>query len=216
MSMIYEMVGLSRMLIGAIRATPSLASDLVKVVDDDLAENLKVHMPAARLEAYEADRRAMLEASPRARAAEAQLPEARARIGKLGPIEPTLSLEQSWHIMHYVFTGHFGPEHAPGNDLLAGQPLGDDVGYGPPMLHTPEETERFAQFMAMLDLDQLQRRIDLRAMRGLGIYGVPIGRGTDAEHEACLRAQLASYFPALLDHVTRMSSKGNGLLTWIS
>jgi hypothetical protein len=43
-----------------------------------------------------------------------------------------------------------------------------------------------------------------------------MGPGTVAEYEAELRAELASYFPALCDYVSNMSSKGNGLLTWIS
>jgi len=40
------------------------------------------------------------------------------------------------------FTGHIDGANAPGNLLMSGQELGDNVGYGPTRLHDEKETSR--------------------------------------------------------------------------
>jgi Domain of unknown function (DUF1877) len=65
------------------------------------------------------------------------------------PCCPAIPLElgKSWHMLHYLFTGHVDASAAPGNALLAGARLGEDLGFGPPRLHDERETRDFARFL---------------------------------------------------------------------
>jgi Domain of unknown function (DUF1877) len=142
--------------------------------------------------------------------------EARERITALDAIEPTLSLDGTWHILHYLFTGHIGPASAPGDALLTGEALGEDLVYGPVRLHGPSETREFGHFLEKQDLPTLQRRVDLKEMGRLRVYGLPRGPRPGVEYESEVRQVVGRYFPLLRDYVRRMSDKGNGLLLWVS
>jgi hypothetical protein len=139
MSMICRLLGLSSAQIGALRAMPTLATDLAGVAQSDQMmarlDAAMAQMPPQRRAATEAQFRASLDATPAMREAQARIGEARARIAGIGPFEETLSLEKSWHMIHYLVTGHTDDSDAPGNALLAGEPLGEDAGYGPARLH---------------------------------------------------------------------------------
>jgi hypothetical protein len=219
MSMICWMLGLSPTQITALRTNPSLASDLARVAQDEqsqarLAAAMSRMPPEKRAEA-EAQYRASIERIPGAKEAEARAAEAHARLGKIGPFEQALDLEKSWHILHYLFTGHIDGSKAPGDALLAGEELGDDLGYGPARLHTEEETQGFARFLEPLDVARLHERVNYREMSRIGVYSMPMGPGSDAEHENELRAEVASYFPQLREYVVKMAAKKSGLLIWL-
>jgi hypothetical protein len=184
MSMICSVLGLSPAQITALRATPSIASDLAQMTQDQ------------QLGAQEA--------------------KVRARLEQLGPFEQPLDLEKSWHILHYLFTGHIDASKAPGDALLTGEELGDDVGYGPARLHDEKETQDFARFLAGSDVARLQGLVNYREMSRAGIYSMPMGPGSDAEYDAGLRAEVGSYFPPLREYVVRMAAKQFGLLIWLS
>jgi hypothetical protein len=133
MSMICWVVGLSSTQIGALRAKPSLASDLAMVAENDqmrarLDEVIK-RMPPERRAAFEAQYRNSVEAAPAARAVQARIGEARTWLARIGPFEQALNLEKSWHMLHYLATGHTDVSNAPGDALLTGEPLGEDAGY---------------------------------------------------------------------------------------
>ncbi len=220
MSMICFVVGLSRAQISALRATPSLAGDLVKVAQDErhkarMAEALN-NMPPERREAAEAEDRAAIEQIPGAKEEEARIAEARVKLERLGPREHALDLAKSWHMLHYLFTGHIDTADAPGDTLLTGEELGEDVGYGPARLHSVEETQEFARFLDALDVPRLQRRLNYQDMLDMGVYAMPMGPGPVAEYESGLQAEVAYYFPRLQDYVTKMAQKQNGLLIWLS
>jgi hypothetical protein len=192
----------------------------------------------AQLEASQAP----FAASPAAKEAEARIADARAALGALGPIEKALSLEKSWHMLHYLFTGHvgtwrpgellpsgtipgedaaYGPdrlydeEHAPGDLLLSGQVLGEDVGYGPARLHDEAKTLEFSRFLEAQDLARLRARTDFDAMNRAGVLYGAREPGDEALHKM-LHEEIAIYFQLLRDYVRAMADKGNGLLVWIS
>lgn len=127
---------------------------------------------------------------------------------------PALDLQKSWHILNYVFTGKTWGE-PPANSLVAGTPLGEDVGYGPARLLNHAETTAFATFLAGLDLSTLLSRIDLAAMDAARIYGLP-GGPSAAENEADLRNEVTGYFPLLRAYVAEAAAGGDGILTWLS
>jgi hypothetical protein len=219
MSMICSLLGISPTQIGAVRAAPSLASDLATTAEDSQQraelDAIMQRMSPDRRQKFEGDQ-AALEARPEVREMRARIGAARGRAAALGPIENAISLEKSWHMLHYVFTGHLGPVRAPGDLLLTGEDLGDDVGYGPPRLHGPAATRDFSQFLEAQDVARLQARVNYREMSRVGVYAMPGGQGSEAQFESDLRNEVAWAFPLLRDYVRNMSDKGYGLLIWVS
>ncbi len=220
MSMICWLLGLSPPQISALRGEPSFVSDLAKGAQDlgmkRRFDGALSRMPQEKRDAARAQYRAALARIPGAEEREARNAKARARIEQFGPLEDALSLEKSWHMLHYLFTGHVDPWNDPGDALLTGEGLGEDFGYGPARLHSKKETLDFASFLQTLDLIRLQERVNYREMLRIGIYAMPMGPGSEAEFEAMLRAEVTSYFPRLRDYVVKMAEKQNGLLVWLS
>jgi Domain of unknown function (DUF1877) len=219
MSMICWLLGLSSAQIVQLRANPSLVADLAMQMHEqqahaDLAAALQ-RMPADRREAAEARFRA-IQRAPGAREADARKTDARAQLDRIGPFERPLELGKSWHMLHYLFTGHVHDSSAPGDLLLTGEDLGDDVGYGPARLHGAKEVTDFASFLNAQDTVRLQARVNYREMSDVGIYSMPMGPGTEDQYEAELRAEVAAYFPLLRDYVVEMAAKQAGLLIWLS
>ena len=220
MSMICWLLGLTPAQIGALRAAPSLATDLARVTparqhEERLAEMLK-QMPPEKRAAAEA-RQAQFAQMPAFKEAQRQNAEALARLAGLGPIGPALSLEKSWHMLHYLLTGDVYGLPAPGNGLLSGNPVGEDVaGYGPARLIEPTETQDFAGFLAPLDVAQLEARVNYQGMLSAKVYGTPMGRGSEAEFEGELRREVARYFPKLRDYVAGVAERGGGVLIWLT
>jgi hypothetical protein len=220
MSMMCGMMGLSSIQMTAVRARPRLANDFVRVAQDDqvrsrLDEATK-RMPPERRAALEAQMRASLDAMPEMRRRQAQIAEARTQLAELGPLERALDLQKSWHMLHYLFTGHVDGSDAPGGALMTGEPIGEDMGYGPARLQDEKTTRDFNGYLGTLDLPQLQARVDLSEMNRIGVYAMPMGPGSDAQYEAELRAEIARYFPLLRDYVSAMTEKRNGVLIWVS
>jgi hypothetical protein len=145
MSMIAYVLGLTPVQIAALRTTPSLAADVVKAAQYDAStayrDEMLSRLPQEKRKQAEANR-AEFDATPTQKQLRVLVDGSRERIKPIGPFEPALSLEKSWHILHYLFTGHIGPAKAPADLLLSGQPLGEDVGYGPSRLRGPTETRK--------------------------------------------------------------------------
>jgi hypothetical protein len=219
MSIIAYVLGITPAQISALRANPSLAGDVARTdqYDETLARRgeLLSRLPPERRKQAEA-RQAEFEADAAQQEHRARISQARERIAPIAPIERAVCLEKSWHILHYLLTGHIGPASAPGDLLLTGQDLGEDVGYGPARLHDPMETRSFGQFLETQDLSSLQRRVNFKEMTQLHLYGVPFGRGSESEFETELRNEVGLYFPLLRDYVRGMSDRANGLLLWNS
>jgi hypothetical protein len=245
MSITCSVLGVTSAQMRALRAKPALVSklalvahiDLLRAHIDELTQRMTLEQ-RAQLEASQAP----FAASPAAKEAEARIADARAALGALGPIEKALSLEKSWHMLHYLFTGHvgtwrpgellpsgtipgedaaYGPdrlydeEHAPGDLLLSGQVLGEDVGYGPARLHDERKTSEFSRFLEGQDLARLRARTDFDAMNRAGVLYGAREPGDEALHKM-LHEEIAIYFQLLRDYVRAMADKGSGLMVWIS
>lgn len=196
----------------ALRATPSLVPSLVLTAADDerkarLNETIK-KIPLEKRKQFETDQAAFEAAT------QVSVVEARKAVASLGALEPTISLDKSWYVLHYLFTGHVGPASAPGDFLLTGEEIGEDLGYGPARLHSEAATRDLRRFLDGQDLERLQSRIDLNEMRRQRIYALPLGPGSETEYKNELRADVALYFGLLRDYVRQISDKGDGLLVW--
>jgi hypothetical protein len=218
MSMTCSVLGVTSAQIHALRAKPALVSKLALVARIDLLrahlDDLTQRMTPEQRAQFEASQ-AQFAASPGAKEAEASVADARAALAPLRPIEKALSLEKSWHMLHYLFTGHAGTGHAPGDLLLSGEELGEDAGYGPARLHDEVKTSEFSRFLEGQDLARLRARTDFDAMHRAGVlYGT--GEPGDEALHKMLHEEIAIYFQLLRDYVRAMAVKGNGLLVWIS
>jgi hypothetical protein len=218
MSMICSVLGVTSAQMHALRAKPALVSKLALVAHIDVLrahiDDLTQRMTPEQRAQFEASQ-AQFAASPAARQADASVADARAALVPLGPIEKALSLEKSWHMLHYLLTGHAGTGHAPGDLLLSGEELGEDVGYGPARLHDEIETREFSRFLEGQDPVRLRARVDFEEMNRVRLYGMPQGPGSEVEHQM-LHEEIALYFQLLRDYVRAMADKGNSLMVWIS
>lgn len=219
MSIICSVLGVTPMQINTLRAKPALVSKLALVARIDLLrshlDELTKRMTPEQRAQFEASQ-AQFAASPAAKQADASVADARAALVPLGSIEKALSLEKSWHMLHYLFTGHAGTGHAPGDLLLSGQELGDDVGYGPARLHDETKIREFSRFLEGQDLARLRARVDFDEMDRAGVlYGLKQGLGSETERQM-LHEEIALYFQLLRDYVRAMAEKGDGLMVWIS
>jgi hypothetical protein len=207
MSMMCTVLGVTPAQIATLRAKPALVSKLAQVARIDL---FKAHSSDELSQHMSPEQRAQFEASQAQFAA--GVARARAALAPLQPIESALSLEKSWHMLHYLFTGHvgtwhpgellpsgtipgedeaYGPDrlydhgHAPGDLLLSGEELGENVGYGPARLHDERKTSEFSLFLEGQDLARLRAHTDFEAMDRAGVlYGASRGRGSEAEYQS--------------------------------
>ncbi|RKE11437.1 uncharacterized protein DUF1877 [Catellatospora citrea] len=85
--------------------------------------------------------------------------------------EPELDLGKSWHGVHYLLTGTaWDISQGAGEAVLGGEEIGEDGGYGPARLFTPEAVRAVAAALDALDVDALRARFDPQAMTALDIY----------------------------------------------
>lgn len=130
-----------------------------------------------------------------------------------GTLKPAIELGKSWHMLHYLFTGSPVGTEMPGAALLCGEDIGDDLGYGPARLHDHQVTIAFAGFLDSLDVAALQQRVACEEMLQMGIYGMPMGEGSDDDED--LRREIAANFPDLRNYVRHAAASGGGLMIWL-
>lgn len=208
MSMICTVLGISPSIIAAIREKPMMASALAQnpggasIALVDKAESLLARMPPEQQKIVQARLAAVREKLEAQGGAAAPSPQTQG-------LEPPLDLHKSWHLLHFVFSGRVDDAPAPEGELMGGEAMGQDLGYGPPHLHDVAATAAFAKFLAAQDIGALKRRIDLAKMEDIYVYG-----GLDDEEE--IEDDLKHFFPLLRDYVVAVADKGYGLLIWLS
>lgn len=138
----------------------------------------------------------------------------RDKLVSLGPFEPMLDLDKSWHALHYCITGHVWAEAAPGNIILGGQEFGEDIGYGPPRLHDAGMVKAFDAFLSALPADRVVERADGERMIAIGIYGIP--QPFSAEDQRWLKEDVGRAFKNLKAYVDRAATAGDFLTVMIT
>jgi len=121
--------------------------------------------------------------------------------------EPGLSLEKSWHGIHYLLTG----KAKGGRPPLAWAVLGDReipdarklMPFGPAHVLTPQQVNLVRQAVEPLTKERFLRRFDLRAMKAAKVYGV-----TSTEDKECLW----SFFQKLRAFYSEARKSRKGLL----
>jgi hypothetical protein len=222
MSMMCHLADLSPGQLAAFCEQPGLASDFTKNSVGDQFD-ARIQAGLARLppelrqqyqQKYEQSRRDLMAKVPSMAGQGAELDAARPLLAKLGPFEPLMELGKAWHILHYLMTGHSDAAEAPGNALLSGTPLGEDLGYGPARLHDPDATRAFRDFLAPLESVRLLARLDFPLIVQLRVY--PFFAVPDTAEAQSWRDEIATAFLALKSYVGRAAERGDGLLVWLS
>jgi hypothetical protein len=123
------------------------------------------------------------------------------------PGEEGLSLEKSWHCLHYLLTGTAEDASPPlGNAILGGSRIGDDLGYGPARFLTPELVRQVAEALSKLSAEDLAQRFDIDSMVAANIYGCE-------EKDELEIAQY--YFGKLVRYYADASRSGNAMLLYL-
>lgn len=197
MSMICYLLGLTPAQLASLRSAPALTRFLTYVAASHYfevrTEEMLRRMTTEQRTRFE-ESRATSQVSSAQAERETRVANAREQIAVLCTLEPAVCLDKSWHMLHYLFTGRLNPTGTPGDLLLTGEELGDDAGYGPARIHSPQTTNDFSLFVEKLTAENLSARVNLREMRHLGVYAMPSGQGSEAEWEEGLRREVEVYF----------------------
>jgi hypothetical protein len=122
----------------------------------------------------------------------------------------SVSLEKSWHGLHYLLTGEVWEGTGPLGFLLGGgELLGDDEESGVRWF-TPDETAKINAALKNITDDVLWSRFDAEVMESQEIYP-----GIWDEDESDLKEEYLSYFNELKKVVQSAASAGQGLMVSI-
>lgn len=201
----------------ALRRNPSGARDIALVAADDLSraslEALFSGMPAEQQAEARAQHEQVMQSfrqSELAQAALAMVDAARDRVRRLPPLAPALALEKSWHVIHFALTGTAGASASPGDLMFAGATIGDDTGYGPASLVTPQAVSAFHAHLTARDDAALIAGLDLNAMARAHVYGSSNDEGAREMHAE----ELAFYLPRLRAYAAAAAAAGEAALVW--
>jgi Domain of unknown function (DUF1877) len=82
-----------------------------------------------------------------------------------------IDFDKAWHALHFLLTGSADGTDSPLSLLLGkGEPVGEDGGYGPPLMVPAAGMRRFHEALAALSDEDLRRRYDPQAMLAADVY----------------------------------------------
>ena len=119
----------------------------------------------------------------------------------------SISLEKSWHGLHYLLTGEVWEGDGPLAFLLAGGEQQGDDEETPIRWFTPEETSQIHQALSRVSDNQLWSRFDAEQMEQHEIYP-----GIWDEAEEDLKEEYLEYFNALKQVVATAAQSRQGLV----
>ncbi len=123
--------------------------------------------------------------------------------------EPGLSLEKSWHGIHYLLTGVAEGGLPPLSCTVLGAKeipdTGKLMGYGPARVLTVQQVDSVAKAIARFTKENFWKKFDLKAMKTAQVYGVRVAKD---------REYLWSYFQKLKTFYLQTTKQHNGLLSY--
>jgi hypothetical protein len=133
------------------------------------------------------------------------LPKVRAPQGEI------LTLDKSWHGLHYLIAGDPWEGTPPLRHAVLGETeIGDDLaGYGPAKVNGPEQVREVAEALAALSGAELMRQYDGLKMEELKIY--PGGWASDGTWKKDLGRDLGR----LREFYKRAAAAGDATISWI-
>lgn len=127
------------------------------------------------------------------------------------PPEGSVDLDKAWHGIHWLLTRTaWGGDPPLAWAIVGGEDIGDDMGYGPARVVTPEQVREVAAALASLDDAGLAQRYDPEAMQAQQIY--PTVWTRDGEEAL---GYLQHYFHVLARFYADAAQRGDAVLQWI-
>ena len=124
-------------------------------------------------------------------------------------VRDALDIEKAWHGLHYLLAGTvWQPTDPPGNAVLGGTEVGDDLGYGAARLMDAEEVARTAAALGDLQVGELGARYDADAMSKAKLYG---GHWADPSE----RDWVADAFEHVRAYFGQAAERGDAILLYI-
>jgi hypothetical protein len=122
-----------------------------------------------------------------------------------------LDLDKAWHGLHFLLADSaWETVDGAGEAVLGGDPIGEDVGYGPARLLTPEKVHVVAAGLRDLGVDTLRGRYDAATLTAAQIY-------PDIwEEPDVFDSYLAPNFARLREMFVRASAEGQAVLLAIT
>ncbi|MEZ6143734.1 MAG: YfbM family protein [Zavarzinella sp.] len=119
-----------------------------------------------------------------------------------------VSLEKSWHGIHFTLTGTAWEGDPPLNFILGGgQEVGEDIGYGAARIIKPEDVVEINGQLGDFSDDHFAQRFDLNLLEENEIYP----QIWDEPLEDLLE-EYTDYFRATRELIVRAAGKGQALL----
>jgi len=123
------------------------------------------------------------------------------------PGAESLSLEKSWHSLHYLLTGNLWEVNSIlGKTILGGNEIGPDIGYGPARFLEPAEVKEIATALKKVSKDDLAKRFDLKAMVAAKVYA----RHNEGELELT-----QEYFKRVVAYYVGAAKRGDAMLLYL-
>jgi hypothetical protein len=124
-------------------------------------------------------------------------------VGEMGKY---FSLDKAWHALQFMLNGHPSEGTGPLFDaILGGTEVGEDMGYGPSRVLTPDEVRAVAVALNKVDRTELKKKFDPKAFKKNDIY---VGDWDFKELNARLK-DLTTFFEEAAEN-------GNAMLLTIS
>ncbi|KAB8195611.1 DUF1877 family protein [Lysobacter maris] len=127
-----------------------------------------------------------------------------------GDPDNSIDVDKAWHGIHYLLHGSADPGAGPlGQAILGGEPIGDDMGYGPARLLRAERVRTIAD--ALIDVSELRARYAPQAMEAAGVYpdSIWVRDGNEALD------YLLEHYRELRRFYRDAAGRGDGVLLWI-
>lgn len=126
----------------------------------------------------------------------------------------SFDVDKAWHAVHFTLTGDAWAPLGPfGQIVFGGEPFGEDVGYGPPRLLSPEAVVTAARALAELPPDQFESQLDFAALQAHDIYPSIWDREPDAEE---LVEYVRAGYAVIRDRFTTAAGAGEGFVTCLT
>jgi hypothetical protein len=129
----------------------------------------------------------------------------------VGDVRDALDIAKAWHGLHFLLAGAAWATTAPpGDAVLGGCSIGDDLGYGPARVMRPDEVKDTALALKVLTVEPFRKRFDADGMAAAEIYG---GRWQDAGVEEL--DWLVDAFEEVQRCFVDASERGDGMLLYL-
>lgn len=127
--------------------------------------------------------------------------------GQSVPEGELIDLQKEWHAIHFLLVGAPWDADVPVGALLAGEEMGEDLGYDPPRLLTPDKVRAFDAVLSAKPDDFVETTFDFAAVEAAEIYP-PIWDRRDPRDID----YIASNFRILKTFVRETAAAGNGIV----